>query len=171
MENQSDERLAIFVDFDDTLCLHNKKIQTEKYLFKSPDYICVVAYKESIPNTALHLWLKDRQREGALVFMMTNASRGMWEAKKMWLDRTFPDVIFSDYIFVNEDADKESHIRAYTKMYPEERVYFIDDDGAERAKVEQTCGNVITYSPQWLMAQLTNDIIRKKLEENKEAEK
>lgn len=142
----------IFVDFDDTLCLHPHRISSRKYITSPPEYIAEHAYKESVINSALVAWLKRKQTDDkARLYLITSASTFMVAAKKLWIEKNCPELTFTDFIGVSVDTDKTSVIEAYRKIFPDDmRMYYIEDSFSERAKTEKAVDGVIIRSPQWI---------------------
>lgn len=149
---------VIFIDFDDTLCLHPHRISAKKYITSPPDYIARHAYKDSAPNTHLIKWLKEKQEnDKAKIIVISSASSYMMAAKKIWVEKHCQSLEINDYIGVSVDAGKEDVVYAYFKTYNEAvghkddfKMYFIDDSFSERAKMEKAVPGVIVRSPQWI---------------------
>jgi hypothetical protein len=142
----------IFVDFDDTLCLHPHRISSRHFITSPPEHIAKHAYKDSCVNSALVAWLHQKQTDDkAQIYLITSASTFMVAAKKIWIQRNCPELEISDYIGVSVDVDKASVLEAYRKIFPREmRMYYIDDSASERAKSEKALEGVIIRSPQWI---------------------
>jgi len=142
----------IFVDFDDTLCLHPHGISSSKYITSPPEYIAEHAYKDSCVNSSLVAWLHKKQTdEKAQLYLITSASTFMVAAKRIWIEKNCPELTFADYIGVSVDTDKTSVIEAYRKIFPgDRRMYYIEDSFSERAKTEKAVEGVIVRSPQWI---------------------
>lgn len=149
---------VIFIDFDDTLCLHPHRVSTRKYITSSPEYIASHAYKNSVPNKGLVRWLKEKQEnDRAKIIVMSSASSYMMAAKKIWIEKHCQELEINDYIGVSVDAGKDDVVYAYFKAYEKSighkddfKMYFIDDCFSERAKMEKAVPEVIVRSPQWI---------------------
>ena len=89
----------IFVDFDDTLCLHSHKIDYKRFITAPSEYISDEAYKDSILNNSLYEWLLGKQNDSksrAQVYILTSASSFMLEAKKIWIKMHCPKLDIID---------------------------------------------------------------------------
>ncbi len=146
--------MIIFVDFDDTLCLHRRSIRSEQYILGTPEYIAHFAYKESMKNKSLEQWLLNKQNsagEETKIIMLSKASSIMFEAKKIWMSKNMPDVkLYESYSLSEDIGSKVVIVEAYVKQNSGEHIFFIDDDASERRKVEERCPNVTVVSPQFL---------------------
>ncbi|MBP3783867.1 MAG: hypothetical protein J6I68_11530 [Butyrivibrio sp.] len=144
----------IFIDFDDTICLHSHRISSRHFITSPPEYIAKKAYEESMLNKKLYDWLLHKQEDPnskAVVYVMSSASSFMLEAKKIWVSEHCPGLNVLDYIGVSVDVDKTSVLEAYRKVFPREmKMYYIEDSFSERAKSEKTLEGVIIRSPQWI---------------------
>ena len=149
----------IFVDFDDTLCLHSHKIDSKRFITTSSEYISDEAYKDSILNNSLYEWLLEKQNDPksqAQVYILTAASSFMLEAKKTWIKMHCPKLDILDFIGVSIDVTKADIVEAYSKVYKERpltaetNIFFIDDNPADRHSVKEACDRVIVMSPQYI---------------------
>lgn len=137
----------IFVDFDDTLCLHKKKIESANFIAFNALDICDTVYKDSIPNKALINYLYKKQNEDYLIIMLTSACSKMLDIKKVWCIKHCPE-LFDDYISVSIDISKSEIMDAFIKRYnlnPSDCI-FIDDNCEERWLAERL--NITTFNPQ-----------------------
>lgn len=160
----------IFVDFDDTLCLHSHKIDSKYFITAPFEYISNEAYKDSILNKSLYEWLLEKQnnpKSQAQVYMITLASTFMLEAKKIWTKMYCPELNILDFIGVSIDVTKSDIVEAYSKLEEERsltaepNIFFIDDSPSERHSVKETCNKVIVLSPQYIA-----ELSRTKIERN-----
>lgn len=146
----------IFVDFDDTLCLHTHKIDSAWWITVPPELIVHNAYKESARNEALIKWLKWKQEdESAQIYVLSAAASFMMEAKKFWMQENCPEITVNKYISVSIDVSKADVIEAYhrldTIMNNNCRIYYIDDSDHDRMAAEAlNLKNVIIRSPQYI---------------------
>ena len=66
----------IFVDFDDTLCLHSKKLKTADLIFTDN------VFSKSVPNYPLIKKLYKLREQDSDIILITMASSFMLERKK-----------------------------------------------------------------------------------------
>lgn len=128
----------IFVDFDDTLCLHKKNIYSEKYLAYNPLDICDTVYKDSIPNDKLIKYLyKKKETEDCYIMLLTSACSRMLEIKKVWCTKHCPG-LFDDYFAVSIDASKTEIMEAFIDRLglDKKECLFIDDSCSDRKNAE-----------------------------------
>lgn len=142
----------IFVDFDDTLCLHVKRLEQKKALFCDSSTAADYVYKDSILNQPLHDWLKDSQEHGASLILITEASSMLLDVKKAWVLKNCGDLGFDYFISTSMDLDKADHLERFEGMHPDSKILFVDDRGKERAAVSNRCRHVMATSPQYIMS-------------------
>lgn len=129
-------RNKIFVDFDDTLCLHISAIESSKYLSEYP-------YANSVPNRILIDWLYTTKPKYDVV-LLTKASSFMLEHKKKWCGVVCPGLI-DEFVGLSVDCSKKDYIANFRGDN-----VFIDDSAAERSAAE-TLQNCRVLSPQLVM--------------------
>lgn len=131
----------IFVDFDDTLCLHRSSIKSD---------LCINIVKEpylsSEPNYKLIEYLKIKNNDGYKIILVTNASSFMLEHKKKWINKICPQLFYA-YESFSIDCSKQEYIERMLDEHDIEDAIYIDDSASERAKAEYI-NNLIVYSPQ-----------------------
>lgn len=144
----------IFIDFDDTICLHKGKIRTEKYIRMLPEEIVVQAYENSQLNTSLYKWLINLQQNrqwDVKIYLLTHSSSFMLEAKKLWLEDNCPDIEFTDYIAISYDISKIDVIQSYYEAYGNAcKIIVVDDDPTYRNALEDANNQIVIYNPQFL---------------------
>lgn len=131
----------IFVDFDDTLCLHRMSINSKEFLINDG------AYLTSVPNKPLIDQLYELKTDGNKLILLTMSSSFMLEHKKNWCNENCPN-LFDDYVGLSIDCNKAEYIHTISNFTDENEVHiFIDDNSEERFLVEKL-DNVRVYSPQ-----------------------
>lgn len=131
----------IFVDFDDTLCLHRVDINSKEFLTKDG------AYLTSVPNKPLINQLYELKADGNKLILLTMSSSFMLEHKKNWCNENCPN-LFNDYVGLSIDCNKAEYIYTICNFTDENEIHiFIDDNREERHLVEKL-NNVRVYSPQ-----------------------
>lgn len=142
---------VIFVDFDDTLCLHRFNIYTDARIFEKVDIACSKFYNQSELNHQLYKYLIDMKQNGYKIILLTSACSKMLEIKKFWLKQNCPLVEFNDFISVSIDIDKSKIMIEYAKFnnIDNSNIIFIDDNCSERKYAQEN--GISTYSPQLIM--------------------
>lgn len=143
------ENKTIFVDFDDTLCLHKYKIVVyNQCIFNNAKFASEKMYQKSSANILLIKYLEEQQKQGAKLILLTSSCSKMLEIKKYWLKQCCENLIFDDYISVSIDITKTEIMLAYSKFYKisQSNIEFIDDSCKERWEAEYH--GIITYNPQ-----------------------
>lgn len=142
---------TIFVDFDDTLCLHKFNLYTDARIFENLDNACDKFYNQSELNKQLYSYLIDMKKSGNEIILLSSACSKMLEIKKYWIEKYCPLVRFDDYIAVSIDIDKTKIMCEYAKYHKIDisNIIFIDDNCTER-KCALEMG-ILTYSPQLIM--------------------
>lgn len=143
-------RKTIFVDFDDTLCLHLYRNKVDKHIFDEIPEACDYFYNECELNVPLYSYLA-REQENCDVILLSSASSKMLDIKKFWLDKYCPKLKFKDYIAVSIDINKSQIMLAYSQKFdvPIGDIVFIDDSRDERWSAESE--GFCTFNPQLLM--------------------
>ena len=140
----------VFVDFDDTLCLHSGIIDTEKYLFTRPCRVAKQAYSKSRLNSTLVYYLQKLKKDGYTVILLTSACSKILSADKSWCAKYCPK-LFDDFISSGEDISKIEILKAYKKRYKikgKDDIILIDDKCFIRKMAEKE--GFKTFSPQYL---------------------
>ena len=106
---------TIFVDFDDTLCLHRFNVYVDERMFEETHKACELFYANSELNLALYKYLDDMQKDGAKIILLTSACSKMLDIKKYWIEKNCPLVKFDDYIAVSIDINKAQIMFEYAK--------------------------------------------------------
>lgn len=114
----------IFVDFDDTLCLHRTDINSKKFLIKDG------AYLTSIPNKPLINQLYELKADGNKLILLTMSSSFMLEHKKNWCNKNCPN-LFDDYVGLSIDCKEYIYTKCHFANENEVHI-FIDDNREER---------------------------------------
>ena len=142
---------VIFVDFDDTICLHRSHIYIDDRMFYPIDKACEMFYKNSEPNHQLYKYLIEEQKNGARLILLSSASSTMLRIKEFWLKNNCPLLRFDDYISASIDIDKTNIMCAYAKHYNIDisNLIFIDDSCIERKTAEKY--GILTFNPQLIM--------------------
>ena len=131
----------IFVDFDDTICLHKGRIFSKNYINKTSN-----PYKSSLKNDDLINFLNEKNRKGWDIILLTNASSFMLSHKIKWCINNCP-FRFKEYIALSVDCTKKHFIEAFLKQYKVDKAIFIDDKPTERHELENN-KKVKVFSPQ-----------------------
>lgn len=127
----------VFVDFDDTLCLHKSTINSR--IIRQDDF-----YKHSIPNNTLIKILQEyKDKTGDSVILLTMASSFMLEHKKEWCNKHCNGLI-DGFISLSVDCSKAEYINNFDGA-----IVFIDDSAKERSEVEKL-NNTVVLSPQYI---------------------
>lgn len=102
----------IFVDFDDTLCIHPEPIKTELHMFEDVKKACEHFYHRSKVNLELIDYLEHFKEEGSYIILLSACNSKMLEIKKEWCHQKCPS-IFDDYIGSSVDLSKSDIIKAF----------------------------------------------------------
>ena len=123
---------CIFVDFDDTLCLHKEPIRTEMHMFESIETACKKFYKNSKANLELLDYLEHFKEEGTRIILLSACNSKMIEIKKEWC-KNHCNNLFDDYIGSSVDLSKSDIIKAYAEFINEDilEMSLIDDSDKE----------------------------------------
>lgn len=135
----------IFVDFDDTLCLHKKTIYCDKYIFANTN-----PYTNSIPNKKLMDFLIKKSKEKYKIILLTYASSFMLQHKIKWCSNNC-SFKFYDYIGLGIDCSKSLYIKKISNKKNIGKIIFIDDNNVDRQNCENI-KNLQILSPQYLAA-------------------
>ena len=143
----------IFVDFDDTLCVHTEYL-TDKYkqfICGNKETACENIYKNSLPNTLLINYLiKEKSKGNVRIILLSSAMSFLLELKKLWCLHHCPD-LFDDFIGVSIELSKADIIESYCKYYGlnNEDALFIEDSWKERLPAYQK--GIPNQTPQEVM--------------------
>ena len=147
----------IFVDFDDTLCVHTEYLNDmyKQYLCERAEVICSNVYKNSLPNTVLISYLKERKQEGTHIVLISSANSILLGAKQVWCDTNVRGLIDS-YIATSIEMTKVDVIESYLNYYHLDKsdVLFIDDSWSERHKA--LLAKIPCQTPQEVMLKYLN---------------
>ena len=112
---------AIFVDFDDTLCIHG--VRPDSFSSSGLDYRrrCIAgvsSYEYSRLNTGLVELLKEARKNGAKLFLVGHITTSLCiDIKKDYLITNIGEDIFEKYIGVCKREDKVPVICDVLKVY------------------------------------------------------
>lgn len=144
----------IFVDFDDTLCLHNSCIAHRDLLLADKKDI----FKDSIPNYPLIRYLEEESKDPEIgIFLLSACCSLVMPYKEVWCSKNCSKVKFTDYIGSSIDASKAEIIEGFRRRYnlrPEDIIY-IDDSITERKAA--LAYNFKVYSPTYFNIMFTSD--------------
>ena len=142
----------IFVDFDDTLCLHSSCIAYIDLLLTNKKDI----FKDSIPNYPLIRSLEEESKDPETGIFLISASCSLFMPyKEDWCSKNCSKVKFTDYIGSSIDASKAEIIEGFRHRYnlrPEDIIY-IDDSATERKAA--LAYNFKVYSPTYFNIMFT----------------
>ncbi|HAJ77977.1 MAG TPA: hypothetical protein DCO89_02810 [Clostridiales bacterium] len=141
----------IFVDFDDTICLHNVHIDIDDRMFLNSNEASEKFYSKSELNQPLYKYLVNENNNGAKIILLTSACSKMLDVKKYWLKTNCPLIEFDDYISASIDINKTQIMLSYAKhnKIDVSNIILIDDSCTERRTAEE--GGIFTYNPQLIM--------------------
>lgn len=142
------ENKTIFIDFDDTLCLHKYENKVTENIFNEASFASEEMFHGCSANVLLIKYLEEQQKLGARLIVLTSASSKMLEVKKNWIKQHCKNLMFDDYISVSIDITKAKIMLHYSKFYniPLKNIEFIDDARNERWDAEHS--GIVTYNPQ-----------------------
>ena len=129
----------IFVDFDDTLCLHTSWRPITEDCLRDPREAAEILFCYSKLNIPVYQYLLKKQAEGNTVCLISQASNIMLEVKKCWLSKHCPDLQFARYISIARGENTKADImRLFQKYYHLDKsdILLIDDKSAERWEAE-----------------------------------
>ena len=138
---------VIFVDFDDTLCLHRKEVRTEQAVWLGKEEGCKVAYGGSEPNHKVIQFVEQEKKKGARVVLLSSANSKMLQLKECWCEKHCGGLI-DEFVGSSIDLTKTQVMQAYAEkegLDPGE-IVFIDDRLAERLEAEKA--GITVFSPQ-----------------------
>lgn len=126
------KNIYIFVDFDDTLCIHPQPIETSTHMFEYPVVACKNFYSTSKVNNELIDYLKLEKEEGKHIILLTACNSKMLEIKKAWCKDNCSD-LFDDYISSSVDLSKSKIIKAFSEYHDIDihDMLLIDDNSKE----------------------------------------
>ena len=143
----------IFVDFDDTLCLHSSRIAYGDLLLTDKKDI----FKDSIPNYSLIRYLEEESKDPETgIFLISACCSLFMPYKEDWCFKNCSKVKFTDYIGSSIDASKAEIIEGFRRRYnlrPEDIIY-IDDCTTERKAA--LAYNFKVYSPTYFNIMFTS---------------
>lgn len=142
-------RKSIFVDFDDTLALHQRENKSSKFYLADPQTMCNELYKNSEVNKPLYEYLLERQEKGDELILLSNCSSMVLEGKKVWLAKNMPMLKFKEFFGTSIDISKTEVMIYYAELHPEKDILFIDDSCHERWSAE--AAGIKTLNPQLIM--------------------
>ena len=142
---------VIFVDFDDTICLHNIHIFIDDRMFLNVDEASAKFYANSELNIPLYRYLVNEKNNGTNIILLTSACSKMLDVKKCWLKNNCPSIEFDDFISASIDINKTQIMLCYAKHNKIDilDLVLIDDSCIERRTAEEN--GIITYNPQLIM--------------------
>lgn len=144
---------VIFVDFDNTICLHRKPIEygDPKVLFMDSEKACDCWFQNSVACKELITKLYEMKQKGAELFLLTDSGSRQLESKKIWIKKNC-DGLFTDCFATSVDAPKWAFIKSYMeyKGLAFEECMLIDDhpDTYNRVMRENICE---AYPPQLMI--------------------
>ena len=136
-----------FIDFDDTICLHAKSIDSKRYIVEKNPYC------NSVVNKKLLAWLKQQKIDNvnSKFILLTAASSFMLDHKINWCKNQLDGFEFDDYVSVSYDCSKAEYISMF--LNDENEIVVVDDNQSERNSIEiLKHSNIQIYSPQYLDA-------------------
>lgn len=146
----------IFVDFDDTLCLHSSWVSYQTLLLAGNDMTLDIL-KDSVPNYPLIEYLEKESEDPETAIFLISASCSLFiPYKKRWCDQYCSKVRFTDYIGSSIEASKAIIMEGYRRQYnlkPEDVIY-IDDWATERKAALEY--NFKVYSPTYFNIMFTS---------------
>ena len=116
---------TIFVDFDETLCLHKQVIV---YADDNPFKEKVSIFKDSLLNSELAKYLYNQKEAGAKIILLSTCNSVWLKKKREWVEAYCPD-LFDDFISSSVEMNKAQIVAAYMKVnnLDYDEVVMIDD--------------------------------------------
>lgn len=121
----------VFVDFDNTLCVHSHPIDYTSNLLESKEDACTSWFKESYLDMTLVEYLVNLKETNCKIILLSNSGSKQLEVKKYFCEKYVPD-LFDDYVGCSCDCSKYDFIKAYLQKH--DLVYvqcLLIDDSAE----------------------------------------
>lgn len=142
---------VIFVDFDDTICLHRFHIQIDERMFYSINKASELFYENSELNHQLYKYLLEEQKKGANIVLLSSACSKMLDIKKHWLNQNCNLLKFNDFIASSIDISKTDIMCSYAKYNNIDinDIVLIDDNCTERKDAQKK--GILTFNPQLIM--------------------
>ena len=107
---------VVFIDFDDTICLHKKPIDyaSSDVLFEPPEVAASKWFADSFLNIPLYDMMLSSGKKKAI--LLTQSGNTQLEAKKVWLANNAPQI---DFVFksVSTDCPKYKYIESFCKKF------------------------------------------------------
>jgi len=161
---------VIFVDFDDTIGLHEQSIDNRniidwsdpRVLFENSNY----AFRETILNTDLidkFRVLKEKYKNNVKIIVLSMSGTYAVEKKKKWLNDMKCEDLFEDFIGLSVDLDKGQYIKAYESFYnvkPED-VILIDDARKHLMEAKPFCHTYLPHMFTLKFEEITEQVINK----------
>lgn len=143
----------IFVDFDDTICLHRYSVLIDERMFDDVDDACSKFYAQSELNLPLYRYLTEKSKSGVKIILLTSACSKMLDIKKCWLEKNCPLVNFDDFISASIDINKAQIMCGYAKHNKIDigDIIFVDDSCAERNMAQEK--GILNFNPQLIANQ------------------
>ncbi len=144
---------AIFVDFDNTLCLHMNRINyaDSNLLFGDSETACEKWFKHSIVNETLIEYLEEQRLRNTVIILLSDSGSTQLEAKKLWVEQNCPPQLFSRIVATSIDCGKLLYIKSYMTYMglSAQDILLIDDtpDTYNTASVRGIC-DIVT--PQYI---------------------
>ena len=126
---------AIFVDFDNTICLHRHPVDYASpiALFEDSLHASRELFSDSLINQNLIDILSDiRESKDVIIGMLSSSGSIQLEIKKSWLKMAAPRLSFDFVYGVSVDCTKRQFIISFQKYYsiqPSECLLIDDDPG------------------------------------------
>ncbi len=139
----------VFVDFDGTLCLHNKAIDIKECLLHTEDDDLYGTIFGSKPNIGLIKYLEQVKEQGSLIVLLTDCSNLLLGAKVRWCDK-YCNGLLNEYYSVGIDCDKVDFMQSYLKSryLDHSEALFIDDYWPYLNAADKV--GITIASPQWI---------------------
>ncbi len=122
---------ALFVDFDNTICLHRYTINyASSSVFSNNEDALKSWFKDSIANKRLKTALETAKAKGCKLIMLTSAGSKQLAVKKLWMKKNGFYELFEDFYSISADMTKLQFAYTYRKNYGLEydECALIDDD-------------------------------------------
>ena len=158
----------IFVDFDDTIGLHEQSIDDKntidwsdpRVLFGTSNYI----FRKTILNTQLIEALKQiKDKNKVKIIILSMSGTYAVDKKKKWLKEKGVDYLFDDFIGLSIDLDKGEYIKAYQLFYkikPTDCI-LIDDSRKHIMKAKKYCYTFLPHMFTLELNKIIKEIIKK----------
>ena len=153
--------MYIFVDFDDTLCLHTHWRPLTEYCWAEPKDAVNKLFGHAQVNKPLYDYLLEKINNGDKVYLLTQSSSLMLKIKMEWIKQKYPLLKFEDFVCMASDENTKANLmELFAQRYQldHKQLLLIDDKSKERWQAEKK--GFLSTNPQLIANEMYEKILK-----------